>query len=285
MAIPRRKLGRTGVELSIVGLGGIVVSKLEQTLANSIVANAVERGVNYFDVAPTYDDAEEKLGPALEPFRDRVFLACKTIKRDKESAATLLDQSLKKLRTDHFDLYQFHCFQTVKEIDQALGPGGAMEAVDAAKRAGKVRFIGFSAHSTEAALAAMDRYPFDSILFPFNFVLFTQYNFGPQVLAEANRRGMGVLALKAMAKSTWPASIDKSARPNPKCWYYPCEITNEAALALRWTLSKPITAAIPPGDERYFPVALDAAENFRPVTSDEEQSLMFSAAGAEAFLR
>jgi len=283
--IPRRMLGRTGVELSIVGLGGIVVSQLEQSLANSIVADAVERGVNYFDVAPTYGDAEARLGPALEPFRKNVFLACKTTQRDRESAAANIDQSLKVLRTDHFDLYQLHCLQSLPDVDKALGPGGVMEAVEAAKRAGKIRFIGFSAHSVEAALAAMDRYPFDTILFPVNFVLFTKANFGPQVLAEANRRGLGVLALKAMAKSTWPATTDKKARPNPKCWYLPCEIPEEASLALRWTLSKPITAAIPPGDERYFSVAMDTAERFQPLTEEEEQRLMLSATGAEPIMR
>ena len=283
--IPRRPLGKTGVDLSIVGLGGIVVSKLAQSHANAVVAEAVARGVNYFDVAPTYGDAEDRLGPALQPFRDRVFLACKTGKRDGKSAAVQLDESLKKMRTDRFDLFQLHGLTTQAELDQALAPGGAMEAILAAKKAGKVRFIGFSAHDENTALDALKRFPFDSILFPFNFVLFTQANFGPRVLAEALRRNVGVLALKAMCKSALPPGVKQGENPHPKCWYTPCDLPNQAALALRWTLSKPITAAIPPGDERYFPVAMDTAENFTPMTPLEEADFLASARGLEAIFK
>src|SRR5476651_2095030 len=99
--IPRRTLGKTGIELSIVGMGGIVVAKMEQSVANRTVADAIERGVNYFDVAPTYWDAEDRLGPALAPHRNHAFLACKTGKRDRAGAAESLDASLKKLCTDH----------------------------------------------------------------------------------------------------------------------------------------------------------------------------------------
>jgi aryl-alcohol dehydrogenase-like predicted oxidoreductase len=283
--LPRRPLGKTGVELSIVGMGGIVVMQLDQALADRTVAQAIDRGVNYFDVAPTYGDAEDRLGPALQPHRDRAFLACKTVKRDRAGAATEIDGSLQKMRTDRFELYQLHALTTAEDLNQALGPGGAMEAILAAKQAGKIRFIGFSAHSVDTALAAMDRFPFDSILFPFNFVMFTQGNFGPQVLAEANRRGIGVLALKAMARTTWPKTLKNSERSSQKCWYEPCSLPDEAALALRWTLSKPITAAIPPGDERYFPVAMDVAQNFKPITAEEEQSLISRAQGLELILK
>jgi aryl-alcohol dehydrogenase-like predicted oxidoreductase len=262
-----------------------VVSKLEQSLADKIVAEAVERGVNYFDVAPTYADAEDRLGPALQPFRDRVFLACKTIKRDAANAAAQLDASLKKLRTDHFDLYQLHGLSSLKELDQALAPGGAMEAILAAKKAGKVRFIGFSAHCEETALEALKRFPFDSILFPFNFFLFTQVNFGPRVLAEAVRRKVGVLALKAMCKSALLQGTKPGENPHPKCWYTPCDLVDEAALALRWTLSQPVTAALPPGDERYFPVALDAAESFAPLSAAEDAELMVKAHGLEPIFK
>ena len=283
--LPRRPLGKTGVELSLVGMGGIVVSQLDQPRADRIVAEAVERGVNYFDVAPSYGDAEDRLGPALHPHRDRAFLACKTMKRDRAGAAAELDASLTKMRTDRFDLYQLHALTRIEELDEALAPGGAMEAILAAKEAGKVRFIGFSAHSVDTALAAMDRFPFDSILFPFNFVLYTQGNFGPQVLAEANRRGMGVLALKAMAKTAWPKTLNHAERSSPKCWYEPCRLPDEAALALRWTLSKPITAAVPPGDERYFPVAMDTAQNFTPLSADEEREFLERAQGLELILK
>jgi aryl-alcohol dehydrogenase-like predicted oxidoreductase len=280
-ALPKRQLGKTGIKLSIIGFGGIVVTDTEQSFANSIVAEAFDRGINYFDVAPTYGNAQERLGPAFEPYRKRSFLACKTAERTKDSAAKELETSLRLLRTDHLDLYQFHHLTTLAEVDQVFGPNGAMETFQAAKKAGKVRFIGFSAHSVEAALAALDRYDFDTILLPINFVLFSQANFGPQVVERARAKGMGILALKAMAKTTWPKTMKESERPQPKCWYQPAALPEEASLALRWTLSQPITAAVPPGEEKYFRLAMDVAQNFEPIRAEEEKSLMAHAAGAE----
>jgi predicted aldo/keto reductase-like oxidoreductase len=276
--IPRRKLGKTGEELSIVGFAGIVVMNNSQSFANNIVAEAVDRGINYFDVAPTYGDAQERLGPALEPYRKNVFLACKEEDWTKDGCAKLLDESLRLLGTDHLDLYQFHALSKMSDLEQIFGPNGAMETFQAARKAGKVRFLGFSAHSVEVALAAMDRYNFDTILFPINFVLFSQANFGPQVIEHARKKGMGIMALKGMAKTTWPASM-KTNHPHDKCWYEPADFPHEAALGFRWTLSRPITAAIPPGDERYFRLGMDIGQNFEPVTEREQQKLMASAAG------
>ena len=278
--IPKRPLGKTGAELSIIALGGMLVKDADQSFANDIVAEAFDRGINYFDVAPEYGNAQQKLGPALEPYRGRSFLACKTLMRDKDGAAAELEDSLRKLRTDHVDLYQFHAVTTKEDVERIFGPSGAMEAFQAARKAGKVRFIGFSAHSAENALVMLDHYDFDTILFPINFVLFSQANFGPQVLARAHEKGMGILALKSMAKTTWPAA-EKHDHPNSKCWYQPAALPNEAALGLRWTLSHPITAAVPPGDEKYFRLAMDVAQKFEPLKPEEEKTLLAGAQGVE----
>ena len=279
--LAKRPLGKTGERLSIIGMGGIVIMNMKQSRANNLVAEAFERGINYFDVAPLYGDAQQRLGPALEPYRKHSFLACKTDERSKRGAQEELEESLRLLRTDHFDLYQFHYLTTLHDVETVFGPDGAMETFQAAKQAGKVRFLGFSAHSVEAALAAMDRYEFDTILFPINFVLFSQANFGPQVLEKARQKGMGILALKAMAKTPWPKAMKESQRPNPKCWYQPAPLPEEASLGLRWTLSKPITAAVPPGDEKYFRLAMDVAQSFTPIKPEEEKTLMARAAGVE----
>jgi aryl-alcohol dehydrogenase-like predicted oxidoreductase len=283
--IPKRPLGKTGEQLSIIGFGGIVVMNVEPSFASNIVAEAFDRGINYFDVAPSYGNAQERLGPALEPYRQRVFLACKTAKRDKQGAAEELDASLRMLRTDHFDLYQFHALTKMQELEQVMGPSGAMETFQAARQAGKIRFIGFSAHSVETALAALEGFAFDTILFPFNFVLFSQANFGPQVLAKAREKGMGILALKAMAKTVWPKGSAPAEHFAQKCWYQPAALPGEAALGLRFTLSQPITAAIPPGDEQYFRRAMDVAQKFTPLREEEQKQLLASAAGVEPIFR
>ena len=166
----------------------------------------------------------------------------------------------------------------MSDLDQIFGPNGAMETFEAAKKAGKLRFIGFSAHSVEVALSAMDRYHFDTILFPVNFVLFSQANFGPQVIEKARQKGMGIMALKGMARTKWPASEAKD-HPHPKCWYEPADFPEQASLGLRWTLSQPITAAMPPGDERYFRLGMEIGQNFEAITDGERTRLMAGAAG------
>jgi aryl-alcohol dehydrogenase-like predicted oxidoreductase len=278
--IARRPLGKTGEHLSMIGFGGIVVMNEETGDANNIVAEAVDRGINYFDVAPSYGNAQERLGPALAPYRKNCFLACKTEGRMKDDSRKQLEESLRLLKTDHVDLYQFHALTKMTDLDKVLGPGGAIETMEAAKKEGKIRYIGFSVHSAETALAAMDRYNFDTVLFPVNFVLFSQANFGPQILKRAQEKGMGILALKAMAKTVWSAD-QKQNHPEPKCWYQPAAFPDEAALGLRWTLGHPITAALPPGDEKYFRLAMDVAQNYKPLESHEEQALIARATGAE----
>jgi predicted aldo/keto reductase-like oxidoreductase len=268
--LERRSLGRTGERLSILGFGGIVVKDATTKEAAERVADAIDRGVNYFDVAPSYGNAEEMLGPALEPYRKRVFLACKTQKRDRAGAVQELDQSLAHMRTDHFDLYQLHAVTTTEDVERIFAPDGALEAFVAARKAGKVRFLGFSAHSVTAALALMERFAFDTILFPINFATWHAGNFGPQVLETARRRRMGILALKAMARRPWP---EGAAKTYPKCWYEPLGDAAAAREGLRFTLSHPVTAAIPPGDENLFRMALDLAAAFEPLGAAEADAI------------
>jgi aryl-alcohol dehydrogenase-like predicted oxidoreductase len=271
--LPQRAYGNTGVKLSIIGFGGIVVSGAEQEHANRVVAEAVERGVNYFDVAPSYGDAESKLGPALEPYRKDVFLACKTTQRRREGAQIHLWQSLRRLRTDYLDLYQLHAIADVeRDVDAAFAKSGAMELLIEAKKQGQIRYLGFSAHSEDAALAAMKRYDFDSILFPINFATFLKGDFGPRVMEAAKSKAVAVLALKAMAKQQWPED-DPMRQQYRKCWYQPLTGRDEVKLGLYFTLSQPVTAAIPPGEESLFRMALELAMDFRPISQQQMQTL------------
>lgn len=268
--LEKRSLGRTGEKLSILGFGGIVVMDATPAQASARVSEAIDYGVNYFDVAPTYGDAEIKLGPALKPYRKNVFLACKTTERKKEGARKELEQSLKRLRTDHFDLYQLHAVTKIEDVDTIFSKGGAMETFLAARKEGKVRFIGFSAHSVEAAMALMDRFDFDTLLFPINFATWYAGNFGPQVLAKAKEKEMGILALKSMARRPWPEGAKRTV---PKAWYEPLDTPDEMKMGMRFTLSHPVTAAIPPGDENLFKMALGLATKFKPLKQSEVEEI------------
>ena len=274
--IEKRSLGRTGEMLSVIGFGGIVVRDATPGEASSLVKLAIDSGINYFDVAPSYGDAEIKLGPALEPYRKDVFLACKTGKRTKAEAREELEQSLKNLRTDHFDLYQHHAVTSLEDVDTLLGPGGAMETFIEAKKEGKIRFIGFSAHSVEAAMALMNRFDFDTILFPFNYTTWHAGNFGPQVMALAQQKKMGILALKAMARGPWQKGADRSKYP--KCWYEPLVTDEDIRMGLRFTLSHPVTAAVPPGEAELFKVALKLRNDLKPLKKAETVKIKQEAA-------
>jgi aryl-alcohol dehydrogenase-like predicted oxidoreductase len=281
--IPRRRY-RDEVDLSILGLGGMTLLDLEREDVDAIVAQSIDRGINYFDVAPFYGngEAEESMGRALAPYRKRVFLACKTLERSAESASTELKRSLRRLRTDFIDLYQFHAVSDLDEVEEIFAPGGACEAFLKARKKGKIRYIGFSAHTVEAALAMLDRFPFDSILFPVNFVCCERGNFGPQVIARARELGVARLAIKAMAHGPWRKN---EKRKYPNCWYRPIDDRELARQALRFTLSEDVTAAVPPGDIRLFRMALDFACDLPPLTGKERAKLLAGAGRLRPLLR
>ncbi len=256
--VPRRPYGRAKDTLSVIGFGGIVVKDVSPEQAARYVAEAVDRGVNYFDVAPSYGNAQERLGPALQPHRDKCFLACKTGQRDAAGAQRELDESLRLLRTDHLDLYQLHAITTPEDVEKAFGPGGAMEVFLKAREQGKVRYLGFSAHSEQAAHMAMDRHDFDSILFPLGFPTWIKEGFGRSVHERAIKGNKGVLALKAMAHQKW--SIKEEDRRWNKAWYEPFDQIDRVALGLRFTAGLPAHAMIPPGHWELFKMAVELAQ-------------------------
>ena len=269
--LPRRPY-KDGIDLSIIALGGIVVCGLSQEEASRRVAAAYDRGVNYFDCAPSYFDgeAEIKLGEALQPYRSKVFLAEKTMSRDAKGAREELERTLRRFHTDHVDLYQFHAVGSMEDVDKILAPTGAAETFFAARKEGKVRHLGFSAHDAPAALRLMDALELDSVLFPVNVNAWENGGFGPQILTKAKSKGMARMALKALAFGKWPADMKESDRKYPKCWYQPIDDREMARLALRFTFNHEITAAVPPGDERIFDLALELASMPLPQLSADE---------------
>ncbi len=273
--LEKRSLGKTGEMLSIIGFGGIIVKNATPEDAASIVKFAIDAGVNHFDVAPSYGDAEIKLGPALEPYRKNVFLSCKTTKRTKDDARIELEQSLKNLRTDHFDLYQLHAVTSLNDVKTIFAPGGALETFKEAQKEGKIKYIGFSAHSVEAAMALMNGFDFDSIMFPFNFATWNAGNFGPQVLELAKQKQMGIIALKAMAKGPWPQNADRSKYP--KCWYEPLLGEDDIRMGLRFTLSHPVTNILTPGEAELFKIAINMKETLSQLSPKEVNEIKLKA--------
>ncbi|MFH1614669.1 MAG: aldo/keto reductase [Planctomycetota bacterium] len=256
--MPKHTLGKTGRKVSIIGVGGMAMAKLDQQYVNRFMAKSIELGINYFDVAPTYGDSEIKYGKALKPYCKDIFLACKTTERTAAGAKKELDRSLERLQTDHLDLYQFHAINNLeKDVDVIFGKGGALETFLDARRNGIIRSIGFSSHSDKAALEAMRRFDFDTIMFPVNFAAQYKANFVADVAAEAKKRGVGLIAIKSLAYQRWPKDADTSKYPT--CWYQPIDTPELAKLALAWSYAQGADAILPPGDAGLVRLAMGLA--------------------------
>ncbi len=272
--MPLRALGRTGEKVSMVGFPGLALSNYDQHTCNRGLLKAWEQGVNYFDVAPAYGRdgiCEVKMGIGLQGIpRDRIFLSCKTKKRDKAGARQELERSLRRLKTDHFDLYQMHCIFTEDEVAKGLGPDGAMETILKAKEEGKIRFIGFSAHTTKGGVAALKGFDFDTVMFPINYVEYFHFGFGREIIELAREKGTGVIAIKPLLAGSWAQGEQRTRQ-----WWYKCTETQEHAdLAMRYTLSQAnVAAGIPPSYLDLTDMAIAAAKNYQPITDEELKKL------------
>ena len=189
-----RILGKTGLNVSRMGLGGIPIQRIDAEGTRKLMHQLMEAGVNFVDSARGYSVSEEYLGYALEGIRDKFILATKSMARTKEEMARDVDISLKNLRTDYIDLYQFHN-PNAAQLDQLLGEGGAMEALQEAKAAGKIGHIGITLHSTDLFERVLEYDWVETIMFPYNFVE-TQ---GEELIARAKEKNIGFIDMKPLA--------------------------------------------------------------------------------------
>jgi len=272
MTIPKRTLGKTNFQVSSIGFGGIVVTDAAPKDAANIVAHSIDEGINYFDVAPSYGDAEVKLGPALQPFRKEIYLACKTGERDRKGAEKELKNSLKLLKTDYFDVYQLHGLDDIeKDVKAALSKDGAIQTLIDAKNNGIIRNIGFSAHSPQVALTAMDLFDFDTVMYPVNFCTHFNSNLETEVLERAKKENLGIIAIKTLAEQLWQNEQDKKLYPH--CWYQPIDDPELAQLALNWTLQQGISIALSPGEEKLLRLLIELVKKTSTLTESQTNHL------------
>jgi aryl-alcohol dehydrogenase-like predicted oxidoreductase len=199
--IPTRAFGKTGVQVTQLGLGGegILRTYDRPKEAAAVIERALARGIRYFDTAPAYAGSLDYYGATLGERRQDLFLASKTASRSRDGSLRILDESLARLRTNHLDLWQLHDLRTQTDLKQIFGPNGAIHALDAARAAGRIRFAGLTGHHRpDILLQAMCEYPFDSVLIPLNPADGVRLPFRA-VLEEARRRGMAVIAMKVLS--------------------------------------------------------------------------------------
>src|ERR1700687_5021588 len=263
--IPRRPLGKTGEQVSIIGLGGYHLGTVQSSdLAVRLVQEAVDAGVTFFDNAWEYNDhrSEEWMGLGLEGRRDKVFLMSKvcTHGRDKRVAMQQLEESLKRLGTDHLDLWQIHEVIYENDPDLHFAKGGVVEALDEAKKQGKVRLVGFTGHKSPAIHLKMlaHDYPFDTVQMPLNCFDATFRSFEHQVLPARQRRGFAVLGMKSLGGAG--EMVTSGA------------ITPEEGL--RYAMSLPVATTISGIDSLYvLEQNLGIARGFKPMSPQEMQAL------------
>lgn len=191
-----RPMGKTGIEVSEVGFGGIPIIRLSTEEAVRVLRRAFDRGINLYDTANMYLDSEEKIGLAFKDLRHRVVLATKTIKRDSQGAEAHIEHSLRSLRTDYLDLFQFHQVSQEADYQAIIGPKGALEAAIRAREAGKIRHIGVSSHGLQMAVRLIQSGSFSTVQFPFNFL---EEAAQEELHPLARQLGVGVLAMKPFA--------------------------------------------------------------------------------------
>ncbi|MFB6119836.1 MAG: aldo/keto reductase [Halobacteriaceae archaeon] len=272
-----RPLGDTGHGSSVVTLGAYALQYLTHEGANHLVELAVDRGVTHVDVAPTYGDAELKLGPKLNEHRDQLFLGCKTRERDYEAARAELDRSLARMGVEQIDLYQFHAVTHHDEIDRITAEDGALRAVREAQAEGLVDHVGLTSHGHPDVVAdAMDRLDLSSVMFPFNYVLEGSedpaHDFG-RLVEKANRENVGVIGTKAFARGPWPDEAPRRDRPYGT-WYRPVETQAEIQDCLDFALSRGVTTITNPGDPKLVTMVLNAGENHEAMSEDRQADLM-----------
>jgi aryl-alcohol dehydrogenase-like predicted oxidoreductase len=227
--IPMRTLGRTGLKVTMMGLGGYHAG-LPDSEEDSIrvIHRALEIGINFFDNADCYQTgrAEERMGKALEGRRKDIYLMTKVDQRDAKGSRLTLEKSLKSLRTDYLDLWQFHGVSKMAELEQIFGPNGAMETAQKAKQEGKIRFIGVTGHSDpEVHLAFIKKFDFDTVQMPINVVDYHYKSFRKTVVDEAVKRNIGVIAMKTLSFGNIVSmGVAKAAEAMPWSWSQPISV-------------------------------------------------------------
>jgi aryl-alcohol dehydrogenase-like predicted oxidoreductase len=274
----KRRLGRTGQLSSVAILGAVALSGIPQSEADKAMERVIEAGVNHIDVAPSYGDAEVKLGPWMVKERTRFFLGCKTAERSKKEAAEELRRSLERLQVQSFDLFQLHGVTDMETLDQATGLGGALEAIVEARELGLTRYIGITGHGLQAPsvfLEALNRFDFDTVLFPLNFILYANHKYkedAEKLLEGCRQRDVGVMIIKSIAQAPWGNEAKTHAT-----WYKPFEDKAMIQKGVNFALSQEVTGLCSVGDVNLLPKFLQACERFAPMNVDQQEALIAQA--------
>ncbi len=274
----RRRLGRLGVENSVLIYGAAALGSVDQDTADVSVQQALDGGITHFDVAASYGDAELRLGPWMPLIRQQIFLSTKTGERERDAAWAQINESLVRLQTDHVDLLQLHAIGDLDELDRATRLGGALEAAVRAQTEGLVGAVGITGHGPKAPathLEALRRFAFATVLTPINFILHQDpaYRADYEALVERVRADdVGLMTIKTAARRNWPAvgAGEPADSQRYATWYEPFDEYERIRAAVSWSLARPEVTGIPTaGDVRLLGMQLQAEADRMPLAEAE----------------
>jgi len=275
-----RNLGVTGQRSTVATFGAIALNWLEQEGANQMVELVREHGINHFDVAPTYGDAELKLGPKLRQYREDIFLGCKTQERSYGGAWRKLERSLDRLGVETIDLYQVHGLEYEDELETITAEDGALRAFREAQERGLIDHIGLTSHGNpDLILDAIEEIDdLESLMFPLNPVVDAkddaEYDYDA-VLQRADQEDIGTLAIKAFAKGSWPDTDELPEHERPYAnWYEPVDDPETIRERLNYTLSRGVTSVLTPGDPKLVKMVLDAGDRFEKLDESAQRAIV-----------
>ncbi len=278
-SVEQRRLGRTGHESSVVILGGAAFASSSPEEANAGLEFAVSRGVNHLDIAPSYGQAEDAVSESMPDYRDKLFVGCKTRRRNPDGVRAQLDESLGKLQLEQVDLYQAHGVTSLEDLDER---GEAFKVMMKARDDGLTRFVGITGHdlgAPAAHLEALRRYDLDTVMFPLypRVWAWSAYRHAVrELLAECATRDVGVQIIKAVARRPWG-----DTRPTHNTWYEPQTTTHGIQRGVDFALSTTgVHALCSPSDLSLLPLVLDAADNYTPMDG-ERRAVAMSTMSAE----
>lgn len=273
----RRRLGRIGHESSVLIYGAAALADVTQEVADASIDEALAAGINHFDVAAGYGDAELRLGAAMDRLRDRVFLATKTGERSRDAAWRQINESLERLRVDRVDLLQLHAIGDLGELDAATAAGGALHAAIQAQDEGLIGAIGITGHGHDAPavhLEALKRFPFATVLTPLNPVLARDQAYlgaYEELVDEIEYQDAGLMIIKAVARQNWP-DLDQKTYAT---WYEPFDQQGPITAAVTWVLGRQeVTGLATPGDVRLLPLVIRAEQERHSLDSEAAEGLL-----------
>jgi aryl-alcohol dehydrogenase-like predicted oxidoreductase len=273
--IAKAEFGRTGHKSTRVVFGAASLGSVPQQVADETLELLLKHGVNHIDTAASYGDSELRIKPWLRREPGRFFLATKTGKRDEKGAREELNRSLDRLGVDHVDLWQLHSLADPIDWDQALSPGGALDAAQLAREEGLIKWIGVTGHGTQIAAThrrSLDRFDFDSVLLPFNYITMQNayYRENFDALARTcHEKKVAVQTIKSIAHRPW-----MEREHTRTTWYSPLESPDDIDLAVWWAMGRKDVFVNSVGDVNLLPLVLDAAERFSRTPSDDEMAAL-----------